>query len=822
MKKILYSALAVSMLAACSQDELVDLQQPGQITFAGAFVDNATRAAADPSTTTGSIQNFDVWAFIDQSTGVVFEDEDVVKSGNAWTYSNTQYWYPNHTYYFAALSPMNSANVIEHIAEGDYAKHGLGTIDFTNVDGSEDLIYAATTVTTGADINKQPDPVKFQFNHLLSKVKFSFKNGFVNPTTQLVIRDIKMNVAKKGSINLAQADWWSTNEWALGADRFDLKFGDVARLAIGETDECAKERLTIPAGTDEVYTIKFTVDLYQGDVLAQTFEDETSLVKGVALEIGKAYNFVAEINASNLGLFPINFEVEEVKDWVNDEKFQEAIVADNEEVTLVSNGTLAETAKVMNGGILDGAGHTLSIDNTFRYLDIVEMNNGATVKNLTIEGTTTNDNVLYALRANSGGVYNIDNVVVNKLKNSKATYTLNINTTQDVTLNVSNSTFCGWNSFGPSTTATFTNVNFVGTYEPDYAIFKPHGTATLSNCRFAQDYYLDLTTLAAGEILTFNNCYVGGVLLTADNIKALFGTVEDYDKKKNQVVVVPATTVVDLANAIASAKTGDVIRLGADITLSETIEINKAITLDLNGKKVTSTAKKAFEVYANATIENGTIEAANRCVDTRKAVELTLNNVTLIADKYTPAYGNPQVLTIGGSENGTKVNMSNVTINKTAGYGIITFVKTQLTATKSNISGYNALYVKPGSEGSTFNFAESTLSGSTVGNDVEGNAFSTIAVRADNVTVNVDDKSTVNATGNYCNAMSMGGSYAGEESTTGVTVKVLGTINGNILAGFFSGNTVKVNADYAAKLGEEGYAVSYNNDDTVTVTGEKK
>ena len=344
----------------------------------------------------------------------------------------------------------------------------------------------------------------------------------------------------------------------------------------------------------------------------------------------------------------------------------------------------------------------------------------------------------------------------------------------------------------------------------------------MSNCRFAKGYYLDLTTLAAGEILTFKNCYVGDELITDENISTVFGTVEDYDKKKNQVVVVPATTVVDLANAIASAKTGDVIRLGADITLSETIEINKAITLDLNGKKVTSTAKKAFEVYANATIENGTIKAANRCVDTRKAVELTLNNVTLIADKYTSAYGNPQVLTIGGSENGTKVNMSNVTINKTAGYGIITFVKTQLTATKSNISGYNALYVKPGSEGSTFNFAESTLSGSTEGNDVEGNSFSTIAVRADNVTVNVDDKSTVNAKGNYCNAMSMGGSYAGEESTTGVTVKVLGTINGNILAGFVSGNTVKVNADYAANLGEEGYAVSYNNDDTVTVTGEKK
>ena len=712
MKKILYSALAVSMLAACSQDELVDLQQPGQITFAGAFVDNATRAAADPSTTTGSIQNFDVWAFIDQSTGVVFEDEDVVKSGNAWTYSNTQYWYPNHTYYFAALSPMNSANVIEHIAEGDYAKHGLGTIDFTNVDGSEDLIYAATTVTTGADINKQPDPVKFQFNHLLSKVKFSFKNGFVNPTTQLVIRDIKMNVAKKGSINLAQADWWSTNEWALGADRFDLEFGNVARLAIGETDECAKERLTIPAGTDEVYTIKFTVDLYQGDVLAQTFVDETSLVKGVALEIGKAYNFVAEINASNLGLFPINFEVEEVKDWVNDEKFQEAIVADNEEVTLVSNGTLAETAKVMNGGILDGAGHTLSIDDTFRYLDIVEMNNGATVKNLTIEGTTTNDNVLYALRANSGGVYNIDNVVVNKLENSKATYTLNINTTQDVTLNVSNSTFCGWNSFGPSTTATFTNVNFVGTYEPDYAIFKPHGTATLNNCRFAQGYYLDLTTLAAGEILTFNNCYVGGVLLTADNIRDLFYKAEGYDDKKNQVI---------FNSSVANAVNGTVTMEQDGVAFTSVWVENGT----LNGAGHTLTVAEIpgdngiIRTKGDATIKNLTIDGKNkkfgekslRAFYINHAGNYTIDNVNVMNVGYALNVNTNEVVTL---------NVANSTLQGWTSYGAST------TATFKNVAftkGTYAYFRPYGNttlkdctfvEGFKIDFSELTKNGKTI------------------------------------------------------------------------------------------------------------
>ena len=271
-----------------------------------------------------------------------------------------------------------------------------------------------------------------------------------------------------------------------------------------------------------------------------------------------------------------------------------------------------------------------------------------------------------------------------------------------------------------------------------------------------------------------------------------------------------------LPAAIAAAEAGDTVTLLSDVTLTELIKIEKAITIDLGGKKVTTDAQKAFEVYADATIKNGTIEAANRCVDTRKAVALTLTGVKLIADEYT-TYGNPQPLTIGGSEHGTEVTMTNVTISAEAGYGIITFVKTDLTATNSTIGGYSALYVKPGSEGSTFEFVNTDLSGSTDDNDVAGNGFSTIAVRADNVTVNVDAESSVTATGNYCCAISLGGDYTGEETVTGAKVTVNGTITGNVLdASSLTGNTLAVKAEYADELSEDGYAHIVNNDGTIT------
>ena len=84
--------------------------------------------------------------------------------------------------------------------------------------------------------------------------------------------------------------------------------------------------------------------------------------------------------------------------------------------------------------------------------------------------------------------------------------------------------------------------------------------------------------------------------------------------------------------AIEYANTGETVKLISDVTIYEAIEIKEAITLELNGKKVTSTAKDAFRVSADATIQNGTIEGANRCINTRDAVVLTLENVNLKAE----------------------------------------------------------------------------------------------------------------------------------------------------------------------------------------------
>ena len=320
MKKLLVSVLAIAGLVACTQETTLVQKGNAPMEFGGVFVENATRAI-DPSITTATITGFDVWGFMDSPAGKVFEGEDVTGSEGNFTYFNTQYWTPGHVYYFAALAPMNSANWSLNTAKANL--EGAGVISFTNVNGTEDLLYAATSVSTmDLPVGEAPvDKVEFQFNHMLSKVKFSFTNGFQNDNAFITVSNIRMEVPAEGTINVAQ-DWWSTNQWVLGEGKTILDFGNMEaeKVPYNETTECQFERLTIPTDAAQSYNVTFDVKLFMGDVEAYA-ATLTTVIEGAELKIGKAYNFHAIINAENIvpgedaALQKIVFDVAEVKTW---------------------------------------------------------------------------------------------------------------------------------------------------------------------------------------------------------------------------------------------------------------------------------------------------------------------------------------------------------------------------------------------------------------------------------------------------------------------------------------------------------------------------
>lgn len=317
MKKILLSAFAIFAMMACNNEEPVRLQEQSLITFEDSFVEAKTRAT-DPSITTESIDAFDVWGFINQPSGLVFNAERVTKSDKGWGYTNLQYWMPEKPYYFHAVAPVDDANIVVDTKEMN--TDGLGTISFTNVDGTTDLLYASKHVATGSDVlNNPPAPVELKFMHLLSKIKFTFTNGFPTNNTSLMVTDIKItNAPAKGSVAVNKDRKYFAWELVQG-ETTELAFGDVnggVALASLASDECAAERLTIPADANRTYTITFTLELFYGDQSAGVSE-KTVTLENQEFAIGKNYNITATINHENFydeALKPIEFTVE-VKDW---------------------------------------------------------------------------------------------------------------------------------------------------------------------------------------------------------------------------------------------------------------------------------------------------------------------------------------------------------------------------------------------------------------------------------------------------------------------------------------------------------------------------
>lgn len=330
MKRFLGIVLmAAALLQGCSKNDVVGEVDPVEISFGSVFVDNATRSV-DPSFTKDNLQEFKVWGFVNSASGKMFDGETVTKhSDGTWKYTNVAYWTPNNTFYFRAIS-NNYTSVTP--ATGAEALNGLGTVKYTNVDGTEDLIYSTYQRSTGdMSASSESAPVEFTFNHLLSKVKFTFKSSFQNATNWITVENVRMTVPKSAQIDLAVANWSTSAEWeGHSSEIATLSFGNM--VAESESTENAAaikvniankavsnyERFVIPAGADKSYRVDFTVKLYVGDVLVYT-KDLNTVITGAALGIGKAYNFVATIGPNNIDpagpLEPIEFAVQDVNGW---------------------------------------------------------------------------------------------------------------------------------------------------------------------------------------------------------------------------------------------------------------------------------------------------------------------------------------------------------------------------------------------------------------------------------------------------------------------------------------------------------------------------
>ena len=324
MKKILIAVLALAAVAACNKSEIVSVSEGNAIAFDNAFVDNATKSVNDPSFTNANMfTDFAVYGFVEGA--VLFDGTQVSKTitnselGSDWQYAGTQYWIAGAQYNFNAVAPMTDGGWTKTAATKDAT-----TLSFTN-NGTTDLLYALATQEGKVSGNTA---VEFSFRHVLSKVKFSFENGYNATNATIKVKDIVItNPHKTASVVLDNATVWS--EHAIAND-FTLAFGmatdDESTTATKENTEVAyafrkvyesqNELFLIPS-TSYAYNVTFTVELLVSGQKVATYNHNVTAT--FAPEAGNSYDIKAVINAANIdpnhAQEPIEFTVNELPEW---------------------------------------------------------------------------------------------------------------------------------------------------------------------------------------------------------------------------------------------------------------------------------------------------------------------------------------------------------------------------------------------------------------------------------------------------------------------------------------------------------------------------
>ena len=323
MKKIFFAVLALAGLAACSTDEVVSRPEGAVIGFDNAFVENATRAN---DLTAGNF-DFGVYGSVINSQnqqGMIFTNQKVEKDG---TYSPLQYWIAGATYNFVAFAPYQTGdNATWKYTPTVTTAAENGTITFNNAKAraNQDFLFATANKTTAATLTATPGKVGFTFDHVLSRVRFTFTNGFTSGgNIKLLVTNVHITDAYKEGKMAVPAKTW-TVEAGNNNKELDVNFKDVlkaegsketdARLAEGMTSSTEHFYL-IPA--EASYNVTFTVALFQAGVLVDTYNRTATL--SYNMQPGYSYDIKATLNPSNTSdegeIFPIEFEVKKVEDW---------------------------------------------------------------------------------------------------------------------------------------------------------------------------------------------------------------------------------------------------------------------------------------------------------------------------------------------------------------------------------------------------------------------------------------------------------------------------------------------------------------------------
>ena len=321
MKKIVFATLAIAVLASCNKENTLSVPETAVIEFDQAFINNTTKAATDFDK--NNLANFGVYGSVENNSGIgmIFNNVEVTKNNGKYTYSPAQYWVGGATYNFTAFAP--STNQHWSFTTTD-AKNGTVTFDNETAAGEQDFLFASAKRTTDQSISSKPEAVALTFDHMLSRVKFTFTNGFGEGSNiALKVTDVTItNAHKTGTLKVTDgevADTWTVNTNSDASNVFARPFGnlDIEKLAVNGGNGATTHYYLIPSS--ESYTVTFNIEIFQAGVSVDKYARQA--VINTPMTKGNIYNVKATLNEKNTSddgeLYPIEFTVSEIKGWAN-------------------------------------------------------------------------------------------------------------------------------------------------------------------------------------------------------------------------------------------------------------------------------------------------------------------------------------------------------------------------------------------------------------------------------------------------------------------------------------------------------------------------
>ena len=598
MKKILFAAVALIAFAACTNDYVVNKDKGSAIVFDKAFVENSTRA---DDYTANNIADFGVYGFITNNSGEgqIFNNQLVTKSGDAYVYSPAQYWVGGATYSFSALVPYNG--------EWDYtannSKNGVISFDNAAAEANQDLLFAYAQRTTEDKITSAPEAVAFTFNHLLSRVKFSFTNGFgEGQNIELKVSNVHItNAYAEGTIALVNGEL--EQAWTPANNTLDVAFGDAGDDELGVNVKGTTEHFYLIPAVEATYNVTFDVEIIQAGVSVDTYNRTATVTLG--MERGKSYDLQAVLTFQNTAednaLYPIEFTVNKVEAWedftnadvtvpqheVADAAELVAAVAEGGNIVLTQDIDLDTRANtigltITKDCVIDGAGHKITTAASRGI--VVSGANDVTLKNFTLNAASSERGIQAQQSTKKLTIENVTAVAAN--------YAVNLPSSAGaVEVAIKDCDLKGLNTVNVAAPGAVVNIENTVLRCEDNSAAEGYSVICVN-----KDAPGAVVNVKGGEVIisgTNANDTLGSCIQAE-------GTAINFDGTKGNTNVSVRSFAIPYSNgtfytfetceqALAKALEGETIVVTRNVTLDNAIKVKKTITLDLNGKTLKTT-----------------------------------------------------------------------------------------------------------------------------------------------------------------------------------------------------------------------------------------